>query len=233
MQSMKTKRRAASEALKAARSQCEEKFDADIAWAQGLPDPAAKALQLERNGVVTHNAQEETSTIRATVEKVYPMGKKENAIYWGLAFPTAAIGSLTYLLQRLKHKDAFEDQLMSEAQDHFNRMSEKKEALDEMIDALVKEHAQKIIASSLRPEVLDEPRLLQRLVSAHVPKIAQSPLCKDIQDEPALLSSSTLPPPLCITDARFERCVTLILTPSMTRSTIRNSPSLLRTRQSR
>ena len=187
MLSMKAKKQAASEALKAERSQCEEKFDADVARAQGLPDPAATVLQLERIRQVAHNAKEETHKIRETVKKLYPMGKKQEAIYWGLALPTLAVGSVTYLVQHLKRRDAFEDHLMNEARDHFNRMSEKITSLNEMVDVFVAEHMQEIIESPLRAGVLAEPNLLARLVDKHVPVIAKSPLCKDIQDEPALL----------------------------------------------
>lgn len=116
------------------------------------------------------------------------MGGKEMAIYWGLAIPTVAIGSITYLVKHQKHAASFVDQLMKEAEDHLKNMSDKETRLAEMIDALVEEHVQEIAQSPKCEDVLNEPCLVKKFAAASIKK--GIPLAEE-EEEPMPQSPKT------------------------------------------
>ena len=169
--SLKADRLSTSEELKAQRVQCEEKFEAEIEQAGRIADTAEKILQLEKvRQDVSSDDWKEKNDIWSAASKVYKVGVKEQAIYWGIAIPTLAIGSIVYLTKHKKNENSFYDQLIKEAEDHFKNISDKETRLAEMIAAVLEDHVQEIAQSPLCVDVLNEPGLVKTFAVAAIKK---------------------------------------------------------------
>lgn len=174
--SKKKKKQAVSEELQANYLATEEGFEAAIAEAEQIEDPAEKILRMrEIQEEIYNTIQHESGEIDKLVERMHPMGGKQAALYFGMAIPTVFVGSLAYLFRKQANQRNYGGKLHEEQRPHADKLKDYRHSLSELMAVVVEEHVDEISLSPRAAEVLADSRLARVFAEATVKnKIAEA-----------------------------------------------------------